>query len=139
MPGGGSMPRSAPAGRYFELEPDAGAVLRVDAPARGHALDEEEAEAAVRSAWLERPGLEARAAVAHLDADRTLADAHRELDRPRGAGDVADGVRDQLGYEQRNSELRIIAPAHGDVRVTIEETGIAPLLPLVDAETDEPQ
>ena len=56
MPGRGSMPRSAPAGRDFELEPDARAVLRVDAPARGHALDEEEAEAAVGSARLERPG-----------------------------------------------------------------------------------
>jgi anti-sigma B factor antagonist len=33
------------------------------------------------------------------------------------------------GYRRR---LRVIAPDDGDVRVTIEETGIAPLLPLVD-------
>jgi hypothetical protein len=41
--------------------------------------------------------------------------------------------------EQRNSELRMIVPAGGEVRLTIEETGIAPLLPLVDAETEERQ
>ena len=50
------------------------------------------------------------------------------------------GVRVLLEVaEQRDSELRIIVPARGEVRVTIEETGIAPLLPLVDAETGERQ
>jgi anti-sigma B factor antagonist len=45
------------------------------------------------------------------------------------------GVRVLLEVaERRNSELRMIVPARGEVRVTIEETGIAPLLPLVDAE-----
>jgi hypothetical protein len=33
--------------------------------------------------------------------------------------------------------LRIIAPASGDVRVTIEETGIGPLLPLVEPGAEE--
>jgi anti-anti-sigma factor len=33
--------------------------------------------------------------------------------------------------------LRMIAPESGEVRVTIEETGIAPLLPLVDAASEE--
>ena len=47
------------------------------------------------------------------------------------------GVRVLLeAAEQRNAGLRMIAPAGGDVRVTIEETGIAPLLPLVDAEPE---
>jgi len=45
------------------------------------------------------------------------------------------GVRVLLEVaEQRVSDLRIMVPAQGDVRVTIEETGIAPLLPLVEAE-----
>jgi anti-anti-sigma factor len=45
------------------------------------------------------------------------------------------GVRVLLEVaEQRVSDLRMIVPAEGDVRLTIEETGIAPLLPLVDAE-----
>jgi anti-sigma B factor antagonist len=43
------------------------------------------------------------------------------------------GVRLLLeAAEARGAELRIIAPQDGDVRVTIEETGIAPLLPLVE-------
>ena len=33
--------------------------------------------------------------------------------------------------------LRIVLPPSGDVRVTIEETGIAPLLPLVDPRPEE--
>jgi anti-anti-sigma factor len=43
------------------------------------------------------------------------------------------GVRGLLeAAEQGGPGLRMIAPESGDVRVTIEETGIAPLLPLVD-------
>ena len=42
------------------------------------------------------------------------------------------GVRVLLEAAQRTDGLRILAPAEGDVRVTIEETGIAPLLPLID-------
>ena len=44
------------------------------------------------------------------------------------------GVRGLLeAAEHGKPGLRMIAPESGDVRVTIEETGIAPLLPLVDA------
>ncbi len=43
------------------------------------------------------------------------------------------GVRGLLEAAERGGPgLRIIAPLSGDVRVTIEETGIAALLPLVD-------
>ena len=43
------------------------------------------------------------------------------------------GVRLLLeAAESHRPGLRIIAPADGEVRMTIEETGIAPLLPLVD-------
>lgn len=43
------------------------------------------------------------------------------------------GVRVLLESAERYAPgLRIVAPASGDVRVTIEETGIAPLLPLVE-------
>ena len=51
------------------------------------------------------------------------------------------GVRGLLEAAERDRpRLRIIAPVSGDVRVTIEETGIASLLPLVepDGEGDEP-
>jgi anti-anti-sigma factor len=41
------------------------------------------------------------------------------------------GVRLLLEAAERGGGLRILAPAGGDARVTIEETGIAPLLPLV--------
>jgi anti-sigma B factor antagonist len=45
------------------------------------------------------------------------------------------GVRALLEAAQAGPRvLRIVLPESGDVRVTIEETGIAPLLPLVDAE-----
>ena len=48
------------------------------------------------------------------------------------------GVRVLLeAAEGHGPGLRMIAPATGEVWVTIEETGIAPLLPLVDAETEE--
>jgi anti-anti-sigma factor len=42
------------------------------------------------------------------------------------------GVRVLLEAAERGGNLRIVAPHGGDARVTIEETGIAPLLPLVD-------
>jgi anti-sigma B factor antagonist len=42
------------------------------------------------------------------------------------------GVRVLLEAAERGGRLRILAPAGGDARVTIEETGIAPLLPLID-------
>jgi anti-anti-sigma factor len=46
------------------------------------------------------------------------------------------GVRVLLEAAERAAgdgwELRILAPADGDARVTIEETGIAALLPLVE-------
>jgi anti-sigma B factor antagonist len=41
------------------------------------------------------------------------------------------GVRVLLEAAERGG-LRILAPDGGDVRVTIEETGIGPLLPLID-------
>jgi anti-sigma B factor antagonist len=48
------------------------------------------------------------------------------------------GVRVLLeASESGPEELRIVLPESGDVRVTIEETGIAPLLPLVDAPAEE--
>ena len=48
------------------------------------------------------------------------------------------GVRVLLeAAEAAGPGLRMIAPEDGEVRVTIEETGIAPLLPLVDPETGE--
>ena len=49
------------------------------------------------------------------------------------------GVRLLLEAAERfGPRLRIVAPRSGDVRVTIEETGIAPLLPLVEPGTVEP-
>jgi anti-anti-sigma factor len=51
------------------------------------------------------------------------------------------GVRGLLEAAERDGpRLRIIAPVSGDVRGTIEETGIASLLPLVgpDGEAEEP-
>jgi anti-sigma B factor antagonist len=43
------------------------------------------------------------------------------------------GVRVLLeAAERRAGRLRIVPPANGDARVTMEETGIAPLLPLVE-------
>ncbi len=48
------------------------------------------------------------------------------------------GVRVLLeAAEGHGPGLRMIAPERGEVRVTIEETGIAPLLPLVDPATEE--
>ena len=48
------------------------------------------------------------------------------------------GVRLLLeAAESAAGRLRIVPPSNGDARVTIEETGIAPLLPLVDATTEE--
>jgi anti-sigma B factor antagonist len=48
------------------------------------------------------------------------------------------GVRVLLeAAEGAGPGLRMILPAGGDVRVTIDETGIAPLLPLVDPEAEE--
>jgi anti-anti-sigma factor len=47
------------------------------------------------------------------------------------------GVRALLEAAERNGpRLRIIAPESGDVRVTIDETGIAALLPLVNPDGD---
>jgi anti-anti-sigma factor len=49
------------------------------------------------------------------------------------------GVRVLLeAAEGAGPGLRMIVPAGGDVRVTIEETGIAPLLPLVDPGAEQP-
>lgn len=49
------------------------------------------------------------------------------------------GVRALLeAAEGHGPGLRMIAPENGEVRVTIEETGIAPLLPLVDPGAEEP-
>lgn len=48
------------------------------------------------------------------------------------------GVRVLLEAADGNhANLRIMAPASGDVRVTIEETGIGPLLPLVQPGAEE--
>jgi anti-anti-sigma factor len=48
------------------------------------------------------------------------------------------GVRVLLEAAETGPQgLRIMLPQSGDVRVTIDETGIAPLLPLVDATTEE--
>ena len=48
------------------------------------------------------------------------------------------GVRVLLeAAESGPAGLRIVLPASGDVRVTIEETGIAPLLPLVDPQPEQ--
>ena len=45
------------------------------------------------------------------------------------------GVRELLEAAARNAGgLQIIAPATGQVRMTIEQTGIAALLPLVEAD-----
>ena len=74
--------------------------------------------------------------------EQALADAEGEvlLDLRGLTFMDSTGVRVLLEVaEQRNSELRMIVPAGGEVRLTIEETGIAPLLPLVDAETGERQ
>jgi anti-sigma B factor antagonist len=42
------------------------------------------------------------------------------------------GVRVLLEAAERGPGLRMLAPRGGDARTTIEETGIGPLLPLVD-------
>jgi anti-anti-sigma factor len=42
------------------------------------------------------------------------------------------GVRVLLEAAERGGPLRILAPTGGEARVTIEETGIAPLLPLAE-------
>jgi anti-anti-sigma factor len=42
------------------------------------------------------------------------------------------GVRVLLEAAERGGGLRVLAPTGGEARVTIEETGIRPLLPLVD-------
>jgi len=47
------------------------------------------------------------------------------------------GVRVLLEAAERGG-LRILPPREGGARVTIEETGIAPLLPLVREDTEEP-
>ena len=45
------------------------------------------------------------------------------------------GVRVLLeAAEHGAGRLRIVPPPNGDARVTLEETGIAPLLPLVDGD-----
>jgi anti-sigma B factor antagonist len=49
------------------------------------------------------------------------------------------GVRLLLEAAERGGPgLRILAPRDGDARVTIDVTGIAPLLPLVDAVAEQP-
>jgi anti-anti-sigma factor len=48
------------------------------------------------------------------------------------------GVRVLLEAAERDGpRLRIAPPASGDARVTIDQAGIAPLLPLVEAEPEE--
>jgi anti-anti-sigma factor len=47
------------------------------------------------------------------------------------------GVRVLLEAAQRG-QVGIVAPATGDVRTTIDETGIGPLLPLVDPPAEDP-
>jgi anti-sigma B factor antagonist len=48
------------------------------------------------------------------------------------------GVRVLLeAAERRARRLRIVPPRNGDARVTLDETGIAPLLPLVGDEPEE--
>jgi anti-sigma B factor antagonist len=42
------------------------------------------------------------------------------------------GIRVLLEAAERGGRLRVLAPADGEARVTLEETGIAPLLPLVE-------
>jgi anti-sigma B factor antagonist len=48
------------------------------------------------------------------------------------------GVRVLLEAAAQGGGLRILAPADGDARTTIEETGIAPLLPLADELDGQP-
>jgi anti-sigma B factor antagonist len=48
------------------------------------------------------------------------------------------GVRVLLEAAERGARgLRIVPPLNGDARVTIDETGIAPLLPLVGEDPEE--
>ena len=74
---------------------------------------EHETPAAIDAAW----GLGAQAVVVDLTAV-TFMDS--------------TGVRVLLEAAARGGGLRMLAPTGGDARVTIEETGIGPLLPLVD-------
>jgi anti-anti-sigma factor len=72
--------------------------------------------------------------------EQALADADGEvlLDLRELTFMDSTGVRVLLeAAEQRGPRLRIVAPRAGDVRVTIEETGIAPLLPLVEPDAGE--
>jgi anti-sigma B factor antagonist len=67
--------------------------------------------------------------------EQALADANGEvlLDLRGLTFMDSTGVRLLLeASEQRVGRLRILPPPNGDARVTIEETGIAPLLPLVE-------
>jgi anti-sigma B factor antagonist len=49
------------------------------------------------------------------------------------------GVRALLEAAERGGGLRIVPPAEGDARVTIDQSGIGPLLPLVHADAEQPR
>ena len=85
-----------------ELEPHHHVRLVLDAPALGHARDEQHAEASaaaeVRCAQL---GVGLDAGVAHLDAHALVADVHAQVDLavlPHAA--VSHAVGDDLGHQQ---------------------------------------
>jgi anti-sigma B factor antagonist len=75
---------------------------------------------------------------ARLEQALAAADADMLLDLRALTFMDSTGVRALLeAAERHGSRLRMIAPQHGHVWATIEETGIAPLLPLVDADAWE--
>jgi anti-sigma B factor antagonist len=49
------------------------------------------------------------------------------------------GVRVLLEAAERGGGLRIVPPADGDARVTIDQSGIGPLLPLVHDDREQPR
>jgi anti-anti-sigma factor len=49
------------------------------------------------------------------------------------------GVRVLLEAAERGGGLRIVPPAEGDARVTIDQSGIGPLLPLVHDDAEQPR
>ena len=49
------------------------------------------------------------------------------------------GVRVLLEAAERGGGLRIVPPADGDARVTIDQSGIGPLLPLVHDDGEQPR
>src|SRR5688500_12121912 len=96
--------------RRRELEPDARALVVLDAPALGHGLDQHEPPAAdLVERLVARRVLEAHAGVAHLNADATRVQcAQLELNDLLLAGAaVAHGVVHQLAGEQQERALEL--------------------------------